>query len=387
MPSCHFTVVFILALFSISTISTTPYYYSCSEDFFLMTRERNMKQCKKLSTLGFEFGWNYHNGSFIDVFIGAKLQYPVAGWMAWGVNPHDKPQMVGTRALIGIKHPNGSLIIKTYSITGDIKLGCKLLPSKIDVEVQNMKFEYSIQTQYYTIFATLSLPSVYNISRLNHLWQTGYAALGSEPKMHPSTLQNVDSSETINLYTGRSKQSVGVSRRHLRTAHAILNIIGWGVLMPSGVIAARYFKKFPFENMTRWWFCLHVSLQIGGYILGTSGWAIGLWLGGASKYYSFGAHRILAMLIFSFTSLQMFALCLRPKADDEYRKYWNIYHHFLGYALLVLISVNILEGIAILKADHTWRKIYIGLIVSITLALESVTWIKFLIYKLKRNAK
>uniref|UniRef100_A0A5B6YST1 Cytochrome b561 and DOMON domain-containing protein n=1 Tax=Davidia involucrata TaxID=16924 RepID=A0A5B6YST1_DAVIN len=385
MPSCLFTLVFILALFP--PISTIAHTYPCSEAFSVITIKRNIRHCKKLNTLGVEFGWSNHNESSIDIFIGARLDSESeVGWLAWGVNPHDRPEMVGTKALIGIKQSNGSLILNTYNIVSNTKLGCQLFPSKIDVEVQNARFEYLNQIQYYTIFATLVLPSVYNTSRLNHVWQVGYAAIDTEPKMHPTTLQNVDSSETIDLHSGRSTHNVEKHRRHLRTVHGILNILGWGMLLPIGVIIARYFKKFPVEY--RCWFGFHISFQIAGYILGTTGWAIGLWLGHTSRHYSFRTHRILAILIFTFTTLQMLALRLRPKATDDYRKYWNMYHHFLGYALLALISVNIFQGIDILRPDHTWKWAYIGLLVVLVfifLALEIYTWIAFIIRKRKRK--
>ena len=86
----------------------------------------------------------------------------------------------------------------------------------------------------------------------------------------------------------------------------------------------------------------------------------------------------------------MLALRLKPEATDEYRKYWDMYHHFLGYALLALISVNIFQGIAILKPDHTWKWAYIGVLgalAAITLAFEIRTWVKFLQSPKKENNK
>ena len=86
--------------------------------------------------------------------------------------------------------------------------------------------------------------------------------------------------------------------------HGILNILGWGVFLPSGVIIARYFKVHPFPK-DKWWFYLHVFCQSVGYVLGTTGWAIGLWLGHASRHYTFRTHRILAIFIFTFATLQV----------------------------------------------------------------------------------
>lgn len=85
----------------------------------------------------------------------------------------------------------------------------------------------------------------------------------------------------------------------------------------------------------------------------------------------------------------MLALRLKPKPHDDYRKYWDMYHHILGYALLAVISVNIFKGINILKPDNTWKWGYIGVLGAlalVTLVLEIVTWTKFIKSKKKPKA-
>ena len=126
--------------------------------------------------------------------------------------------MIGTRAMIGIKYKNGSFGVDTYNITSGTKLGCQLLPSKLgkDDDVIFRKLQIPNQSDLVVISATINIPSEYNISRLPHVWQVGDEADGNEPKKHPTTLQNVDSTETINLKTSIG-HSVGQHRRHLRT--------------------------------------------------------------------------------------------------------------------------------------------------------------------------
>lgn len=51
----------------------------------------------------------------------------------------------------------------------------------------------------------------------------------------------------------------------------MLNMLGWGVLMPIGIIVARYFKQFDPT-----WFYVHVSIQSGGFTLGLVGVVCGL---------------------------------------------------------------------------------------------------------------
>lgn len=77
----------------------------------------------------------------------------------------------------------------------------------------------------------------------------------------------------------------------------------------------------------------------------------------------------------------MLALRLRPSPTDDYRKYWDMYHHFLGYALLAAISVNIFNGITILKPNKSWLWEYIGVLAVfaiIAIGMEIFTWAKFI---------
>lgn len=85
--------------------------------------------------------------------------------------------------------------------------------------------------------------------------------------------------------------------------HGFLNMIGWGTLLPLGAIIARYFRKFPMECSE--WFSLHVLCQALGYLLGSLGWAIGIWLGNSSFNYTFHTHRVLGIIIFTFSTLQV----------------------------------------------------------------------------------
>ncbi|PIM98933.1 putative membrane protein [Handroanthus impetiginosus] len=362
--------------------------HTCTEDFLTEVGRINISQNCNLKTLQAEFAWNFDNVSRqLEIAFGAKLDTET-GWLAWGLNP-EAPRMVGTRALIGIKHPNGSLEVNKYSITAFTKLRCPLSPTdNIGLDVRNISFDYLLNIKYYMIRATIVLPKEYNYSSANVVWQIGEAATDRVPFMHPRSLKNFDSAETIDLVSHQVISYHAHPRNRLRMVHGILSIVGWGTLLPVGVIVARYFRKFPQE--WSWWFKFHVSCQITGYSLGAIGWGVGLWLGAKSKHYSFHTHRILGIFIFTFTTIQMMALRLKPKRLDEYRIYWNMYHHFLGYAMLVLISVNIFQGIKILepKPDHVWKWAYIGLLGALggaVLVLEAYTWLKFWVEKSRKK--
>ncbi|XP_028801642.1 cytochrome b561 and DOMON domain-containing protein At5g35735-like [Neltuma alba] len=393
-------LLLILAILCGAAFSQNDDVGDCSDDFWkLMKNKGNTTRCKSLRTLGAEFGWtiqlrNGTNGSTfgLDMTFGASLTKEPPAWIAWGVNPGKRPEMIGTKAIIGIipNSDNSGTEVRTYEITKETRMGCHLGPSEnlAGVQVGNTSIAYDQASGLYTISARLELNStMYNKSRLNHVWQIGEKLNDdNNPQSHPTTLRNVDSTETIDLDTGHS---FGQNRALLRKIHGALNIAGWGTFLPIGVIVARYFRVYPY-HFDKWWKYLHVGCQSAGFIIGTCGWAIGLWLGHASKYYSFQTHRIFAIFIFTFTTIQMFALRLRPTEKDEYRKYWNMYHHFLGYGLLVIIIMNIFRGIHILQAGQGWKWAYVGILAflgAITLGLESYTWLKFCVHKQNQQKK
>lgn len=84
--------------------------------------------------------------------------------------------------------------------------------------------------------------------------------------------------------------------------------------------------------------------------------------------------------------MQVFALLLRPKKDHKYRLYWNIYHHSIGYAVIILSIINIYEGFDILQPKAVWKRAYSGVIIAlgaIALSLEAYTW--FYVLKMKKS--
>lgn len=90
-------------------------------------------------------------------------------------------------------------------------------------------------------------------------------------------------------------------------AHGILNVIGWGTLLPIGAITARYMKKFPVECDR--WYISHVLCQSAGFVLGTIGWCTGVYLGKISKQqFGRNSHSVLGTIIFVLSTIQVIYL-------------------------------------------------------------------------------
>ncbi|KAK2644544.1 hypothetical protein Ddye_019739 [Dipteronia dyeriana] len=191
-----------------------------------------------------------------------------------------------------------------------------------------------------------------------------------------TSLESTDTGVATNLRPWKGQTLLRHHKHQLvRNAHGILNIIGWGTLLPVGAIIARYLRKLELYDE---WYPLHILCQSSGYLLGTLGWGIGLWLGNSSKQYTLKTHRILSILVFTFSTIQMLAVFVHPRIRDEFRKCWVIYHKIMGYALIALIIANIFQGATHQNHSDKWKWVYVGvlaILALIALALEVFRWI------------
>ena len=79
-------------------------------------------------------------------------------------------------------------------------------------------------------------------------------------------------------------------------------------------------------------------------------------------------------------------MLLRPKKDHKYRFHWNVYHHLIGYGIIVLGIVNVFEGFDILRPEQKWKSIYETVLIVlgvVAVLLEAVTWV--VVWRRKSN--
>ncbi|KAF5181054.1 Cytochrome b561 and domon domain-containing protein [Thalictrum thalictroides] len=294
--------------------------------------------------------------------------------------------MIGSQALIAYKQANGVMTVKTFNVTAYKSI----MPSKIDFEVSEMEAEYSKDVM--RIYATIILPK--NIGPvLNQVWQVGSSVTNGIPDVHGFANDNLKSLGTLDLTKGGTSSITSIvggadSRLKKKNIHGILNVVSWGLLFPIGIIIARYLRTF--QSAEPAWFYLHVFCQISAYVIGVAGWGTGLKLGSQSQGIRFTSHRNIGIVLFSFATLQIFALFLRPKKEHKYRTYWNIYHHGIGYLIVVLGIINVFKGLDILVPEKKWRDAYIivlAVLGGIALLLEVITWIVVLKRKSTKSTK
>ncbi|XP_076886290.1 cytochrome b561 and DOMON domain-containing protein At4g17280-like [Bidens hawaiensis] len=336
--------------------------------------------CVSLPVLNSYLHWNYHPNGTVDVAF-RHTGATTSQWVSWALNV-DGSGMIGAQAVVAVTGSTGAVRVYTLAIKG---YATGLQESSLSFNVSDMSAERV--NGDLVVYASLVLPN--GRTRFNHVWQVGLVNNGV-PGIQSISRDNRSAVGEVDFITGLAKVSgggsVGGSRQRQKNTHGVLNAFSWGVLMPIGAMSARYLKVFNVANPA--WFYIHAATQTSAYVVGVAGWATGLKLGSQSTGVKYNAHRNIGIILFAFGTLQVLALLLRPKPDNKYRFYWNIYHRGLGYAVIILSVYNVYEGLGILEPEKKWKNAYTGIISSlavITVLCEALTW--FIVSKRKKEEK
>ncbi|XVF71783.1 hypothetical protein PTKIN_Ptkin12aG0066700 [Pterospermum kingtungense] len=368
-----------IVLFSCLLVS---FLVSSSAQTCLTQTFSNNKQyanCSDLPALNCYLHWTYDEAAGTVDMAFRHSGTTSSRWSAWAINP-SAPRMLGSQALIAYVNSSGvphafTTQISTMSPSlqqGDLSFGVSSLSA-------------TFENNEMTIFGVLRISQ--DLLSTNQVWQEGPVS-NDQLGVHPTTGANVQSVGSVNFVTGQSGGSGSGSRTTRRNVHGVLNTVSWGILMPLGAIAARHMRVFKSADPA--WFYLHVACQSSAYIVGVAGWATGIKLGSDSPGVTQNPHRNIGIALFCLGTLQVFALLLRPKKDHKYRFYWNIYHHSIGYTVIILSIINIFKGFDILQPDDHWKRIYIGILIFLGIVatlLEAFTWYVVLSRRKRESAK
>jgi hypothetical protein len=172
--------------------------------------------------------------------------------------------------------------------------------------------------------------------------------------------------------------------------HGRLMVLAWGVLIPLGVVIARYFKvtarqDWPRQLDNRMWWHGHLTCQYAGGICMAAGFAIIL---AASGGGSFGLHGMMGYLVLAFGALQYIAGWLRGSKGgpteaevrgDHYdmttrRIIFEHVHKTVGYCALAIAAATILTGLWTANAPR-WMWLAIGgwwlMLLAVALGLQA----------------
>lgn len=349
-----------------------------------ITATKTFQKCMTLPTQQASIAWTFHrhNDTLDLVFFGTFIS--PSGWVGWGINP-TSPEMTGTRALIAFPDPNsGQIVLLPYVLDPTVKLQRNpLLSRPLDIHLLSSSatlYGGKLATVHdgatVQIYATLKLAP--NKTKINHVWNRGLYVQGYSPTIHPTSANDLSSVATVDVLSGSS--AAGHSNiRKMKNAHAVINAVSWGLLLPVGAVTARYLRHV--ESLGPAWFYAHAAVQLFAFFLGTVGFAVGIRLGELSPGVQYGLHRKLGFTAFSLGALQTLALLFRPKTTNKFRKYWKSYHHFVGYACVVLGVVNVFEGMEVMGEGRSYGKLgyclCLSTLIGVCIALEVNSWVVF----------
>lgn len=291
-----------------------------------------------------------------------------SSWIAWGINPTGKG-MSGAQTLLAYRNStSGFMRAYTSSIKG---YSTTLQEGPLSFRVTQLSAEYLNGEM--TIFATIVLPS--NTTIVNHLWQDGPLMEGGGLGMHAMSGDHLKSMATLDLLSGQVT-ATEVSNGNMllvKRIHGLVNAVCWGIFMPIGAMAARYMRTY--KGLDPMWFYVHIFFQTTGYFVGLlGGLGTAIYMARHTGMRS-TPHTVIGIFLFALGFLQILALKVRPDKDHKYRKYWNWYHHTMGYVVIALSIYNIYKGLAILQPGSSWKIAYstiIGVIGLFAVVMESL---------------
>nr|XP_043637460.1 cytochrome b561 and DOMON domain-containing protein At3g07570 [Erigeron canadensis] len=280
-------------------------------------------------------------------------------YIAMGFSPNGR--MVGSSAIVGWMATDGSANMKRYLLGGQTP--AQVLPDQGDLQiVGNTSSLFSSSSRLYMAFQLVTnQPS----QRLLYAVGDSSNPLPQAPSFR-LTQHRTETATRLNYASGQGTR-IKAPYSNLKRAHGILNMLGWGILIPIGVLVARYLK-----HLDPLWFYAHSGIQSLGFIFGLSGVIAGFVLDNRLDA-KVGKHKGLGITILVYGCLQILALLARPSIDAKTRKYWNWYHYSVGRIMIVTAIVNIFYGIHLAKAGSSWNAgygVFLGIYVITVLVLE-----------------
>lgn len=339
--------------------------------------------CATFTSLGIAVYWSKNNDTATNsgnTLVDFGFSGTTSGYAAIGF-PATPNIMVGATAIIAT--PCGSCS-PTGATIGDYYLAGYTSSDIIEsagIPVTNMKASSASSTGtdgMITATFTVELPTSNVDSRsTNIILAEGPVSSsgvfldhrGSRSSGNIDLLINDNNNANV---TSSSMSSVG-------QAHAWLMTIGFGVLMPLGVIAAIGLRAGYGPH----WFEYHRYIMLFAFLVVIAGFATGFVHSdekGEVERISYDVHSALGITAFILVSLNVIAGLLRPRKDHKKRGVWNVVHHNMGRIGLILAIINIYYALLVVEDDIAdWTYIaysaVLGVMLVVMVGMYGYWWI------------
>ncbi|CAM0904028.1 unnamed protein product [Alopecurus aequalis] len=258
-------------------------------------------------------------------------------WVAVGFS--GKGEMVGSSAMVAWSSSSGKGVAKEYYLQGRS-------PEAVTPDDGRLTL---VRNRTVTVFSSGRLYLAFELST-DHpqpylIYAVGYE--GSLPSSPDHTLQmhRDMGSRSFNYASATLSSGGGLSDSGFPTKrwHGLLSMMSWGVLLPMGMMVARYFRR-----QDPYWFYCHMAVQGIGFLVGIAAVVLGFRLDD-DGLNNIDVHKAIGIAILAMASLQVTAVLARPNKTSKVRRFWNWYHHNIGRVAIVLAMVNVFLGLTIAK--------------------------------------
>ncbi|XP_060218417.1 cytochrome b561 and DOMON domain-containing protein At3g61750-like [Lycium barbarum] len=263
-----------------------------------------------------------------------------SGWVGMGFS-HDG-MMINSSCMAGWVTPAGHGKIKQYYVEGFTP--SKIIPDKGELPLTTVPPLIYLQGATVYLAFQLKYPTPLKTQPMLLAFSSKY------PQHHHLTSHEDKTTIKFDFSSGTTYAATATPSNYIssKKTHGVLGILGWGLFCPFGAIFARYFRSQPL------WYYFHISAQFIGFILGLAGVVVGIQLNNKLQPHIPG-HQGIGILILVLSILQVLAFFVRPDKDSKYRKYWNLYHRWVGRIALFFGAVNIVLGMHYASAGQGWK--------------------------------
>merc|ERR1711871_1067281 len=272
------------------------------------------------------------------------------GWVAVGTNPSSPNSMIGSRVTMGL--PGGTTAVAVYDLTG-------MTSSQVSVSSKQDAISRATltQTSDATVLAftcTLGLKHgdgqlQFNAGENSLVWAFGGSNSKSRHSERGSMTVDLVAPGQVSNTTNSTGDSDDLykSKAVIWLAHGVCMALAWGIMVPLGIIIARYFKGVP---PSKAWFYRHQGVQMCAVVIAVAGLVCGVMGKGKTDAHFSTPHSYSGLFAMLVALMQPLAICLRghkPAAGeqaDTQRRLWECTHKWGGRLGAIAALFNVTLG-------------------------------------------
>ncbi|XP_015080218.1 cytochrome b561, DM13 and DOMON domain-containing protein At5g54830 [Solanum pennellii] len=301
--------------------------------------------------------------------------------------------MVNSYAYVGWVDDTGNGKVSTYWIDG--RDASNIHPTNENLTHARCKSENGIITMEFTrpLRPSCNLddkPECNNIvdptTPLKVIWAMG--AQWSDDHLSVRNMHSVTSSRPIRVLLMRGSAEAEEDLRPVLAVHGFMMFLAWGILLPGGILAARYLKHIKGDG----WFQIHVYLQYSGLSIVFLGFLFAVaelrGLSFSSLHVKFG---MLAIVLAIAQPINAYLRPKKPGAGEEVssnRRIWEYIHVIVGRGAIVVGIAALITGMKHLGeryGDEDVHRLMWALILWILVGVLTVMYLEYREKKKRRD--